>query len=272
MIWTSNSQAEQGIAALAAYSIFGIAVDRKHTLKWLFPQEKATFQCSQKVYVYSENALRAAAGGRLGRLDFEAIAFGFKLVSVVKLIPTMEAIMKLRVVASSIAAFLLMLVPSARAWGADKADVYFGYSRVGANLFAPNTAGMNGWQAAAHVKVIPFVGIEGDLSRYSQNPAGLSESVTLVMFGPRVTAHAAGFSVFAHGLAGLAHESATVTTFPSVSYNAASYALGAGADLPIFLGLKLRVTGDYLGNSKAPSSGSPAPAHYRIGVGVAFHF
>jgi uncharacterized protein YndB with AHSA1/START domain len=25
------------------YSIFGIAVGRKHTLKWLFPQEKATF-------------------------------------------------------------------------------------------------------------------------------------------------------------------------------------------------------------------------------------
>jgi hypothetical protein len=51
-------------------SIFGIGVDRKHTLKWLFSQPgphgrafvrgvevKATFHCSQKVYVYSENAL-----------------------------------------------------------------------------------------------------------------------------------------------------------------------------------------------------------------------
>jgi hypothetical protein len=28
-----------------------------HILKWLFHQGKATFQCSQKVYVYSENAL-----------------------------------------------------------------------------------------------------------------------------------------------------------------------------------------------------------------------
>jgi hypothetical protein len=34
---------------LTDYSIFGIAVDRKHKLKWLFPQEKATFQCSQEV-------------------------------------------------------------------------------------------------------------------------------------------------------------------------------------------------------------------------------
>ncbi|MGB8030626.1 MAG: outer membrane beta-barrel protein [Terracidiphilus sp.] len=180
--------------------------------------------------------------------------------------------MKLRIFAVSLAALTLLLVPSAQARAADKADAYFGYSRVGANLYAPNTSGMNGWQAAAHVKLIPFVGIEGDVSRYSQNPAGLSENVTLVMFGPRVTAHAAGFSVFAHGLAGLAHESATVTTYPSTSYNAASYALGAGADVPVFLGLKLRVTGDYLGNSKAPSTGSAAPGHYRIGVGVAYHF
>ena len=40
------------------YSVFGIAVDRRKTLKWLFPQEKATFHNPEKVYVYSENALR----------------------------------------------------------------------------------------------------------------------------------------------------------------------------------------------------------------------
>ena len=48
------------------HSIFGIAVDRKHTLKWLFPQEKATYQCTQEVSVYSENARRrscATSGG-----------------------------------------------------------------------------------------------------------------------------------------------------------------------------------------------------------------
>ncbi len=170
------------------------------------------------------------------------------------------------------AALLVAALEPMQARAASKADAYFGYSRVGANMYAPNTSGMNGWQAALHVKPIPFVGIEGDVSRYSQNPAGLSENVTLVMFGPRVTVHAAGLSVFAHGLAGLAHESATVTTFSSTSYNAASYALGAGADIPVFLGLKLRVTGDYLGNTSAPSSGSAAPEHYRFGVGVAYHF
>jgi hypothetical protein len=39
------------------YSIFGIGVDRKHILKWLFSKEKATLHALQKVYVYSENAL-----------------------------------------------------------------------------------------------------------------------------------------------------------------------------------------------------------------------
>jgi hypothetical protein len=37
--------------------VFGIGVGRKHALKWLFPQEKATFHRAQKVYVYSETAL-----------------------------------------------------------------------------------------------------------------------------------------------------------------------------------------------------------------------
>jgi hypothetical protein len=45
---------------LGGYSIFGIGVDQKHALKWLFSQEKATLYGSQKVYMYSENALNPA--------------------------------------------------------------------------------------------------------------------------------------------------------------------------------------------------------------------
>lgn len=170
-----------------------------------------------------------------------------------------------------VSAILLLLMISSHA-KADKGDAYFGYSRVGANMFAPNTPGMNGWQAAVHVKMIPFFGVEGDVSRFSQSPSGFSENATLAMFGPRFTAHAAGYYVFAHALGGLVHESSTVTTLPPNSYNAASYALGGGADVPIFLGLKLRGTIDYLGNSNAPGAGSRTPNHYRFGVGVSYHF
>lgn len=180
--------------------------------------------------------------------------------------------MKLR----SFSVFLVASLLSSTVHAAGRnADVYFGYSRVGANLYSANTPAMNGWQAAAHVKPLPFVGIEGDVSHYSHNADDFSQQVTLVMFGPRVTVHAAGFSLFAHGVGGLVHESVKVTTFPGVGYNAASYALGGGADLPIFLGLKVRVTGDYLGNSNAPSSNGVSVgsvSHYRVGAGVAYHF
>jgi hypothetical protein len=177
--------------------------------------------------------------------------------------------MKPRCLTILVAAVFVSLAPAAQA--KTTADAYFGYSRVGANLYDVYTPGMNGWQFAMHVKPLPFVGFEGDVSRYSQSLSGFSQNVTLVMFGPRVTVHAAGVSLFAHGLAGLAHDNATVTTYPQVTYDALSYALGAGADIPLFLGFKLRITGDYLGNSKAPAA-SYSPSPFRAGVGLAYHF
>jgi hypothetical protein len=48
---------QPAISAKRGYSIFGIGVDRKYALKWLFSQEKASLHGSQKVYVYFENAL-----------------------------------------------------------------------------------------------------------------------------------------------------------------------------------------------------------------------
>ncbi len=181
--------------------------------------------------------------------------------------------MKLRCFSLLIAALLFSLAPAARA--KTSADAYFGYSRAGQGLYAVNTPGMNGWQFAMHVKPMPFVGIEGDVSRYSLNNEGFTQHVTLVMFGPRVTAHAVGLSVFAHGLFGIAHQTGQLTTFPSMSYNGASYALGGGGDIPMLLGFKLRMTGDYLGNSKTPTSGFASgrgPHRFRAGVGIAYHF
>jgi hypothetical protein len=166
---------------------------------------------------------------------------------------------------------LIFAVPTAQAKRV-KADAYFGYSRVGANLYDPYTPGMNGWQAAVQVRPIPFVGVEGDFSHYGANAGAGAQQVTLIMFGPRVTLHAAGFSVFAHALGGLGHLSSNVVPgFAASSNNFTSYAFGGGGDLPLFMGLKLRVTGDYLGNSNAPSS-RYSPSHYRIGVGIAYHF
>jgi Outer membrane protein beta-barrel domain len=182
-----------------------------------------------------------------------------------------RAIMKARSITVCFAAILFLSAPAARARDA-RTDVYLGYSRVGANLYSPNTPGMNGWQLAMHIKPIPFVGIEGDVSRYGASIGAGSQHATLIMFGPRLTVGAARISVFAHALGGIDHfTSNVVNPFPAASYTAISYALGGGMDFPLLLpGLKLRVTGDYLGNSNAPSA--PSPSHYRIGFGVAYHF
>jgi len=61
---------DRGACRSFSYGIFGMGVDRKHEAKWLFPfrgprgqvfvggvEVKATFYCSRKVYVYSDNAL-----------------------------------------------------------------------------------------------------------------------------------------------------------------------------------------------------------------------
>ena len=178
-----------------------------------------------------------------------------------------KTIMTLRRFTVLLAVLFLSLAPAAHARNA-KTDVYFGYSRVGANLYSPNTPGMNGWQLAMHVKPLPFVGVEGDVSHYGVNAGAGSQHVTQVMFGPRVTVGTLGISVFAHALGGFNHFSSTVVSGFSSSYTGTSYALGGGADFPIFLGLKIRATGDYLGNNNAPSGAS----HYRIGFGVAYHF
>lgn len=161
-------------------------------------------------------------------------------------------------------AILLLLLGSSAAHARDKSDVYFGYSRAGANLFSPNTPGMNGWQLAMHVKPMPFLGFEGDVSRYGANVTPGSQHATLLMFGPRVTAGTLGVSFFAHVLGGFDHFSSNAAG----SSTGTSYALGGGADFPLFLGLKIRATGDYLGNNNAP----PGASHFRIGFGVAYHF
>lgn len=167
-------------------------------------------------------------------------------------------------------AALLLSLGSATAHARNaKTDVYFGYSRAGANLYSPNSPGMNGWQLAMNVKAIPFIGVEGDVSHFAANLGAGSQHATLLMFGPRVTVGAMGISVFAHLLGGFDHFSSNaVSLLPAISSTGTSYALGGGMDFPILLGLKIRATGDYLGNNNAP----PGASHYRIGVGVAYHF
>ena len=62
-------------------------------------------------------------------------------------------------------AILLSAAPAALAQ-IPGGDVFFGYSRLGSDAFYPNVGGLNGWEAAAHFKVMPFIGLEGDVAHY----------------------------------------------------------------------------------------------------------
>ena len=159
---------------------------------------------------------------------------------------------------------LLVFSPAARAL-TPKADVTFGYSRLGNNTFASGAGSLNGWEGALNVKVRQFVGIEGDIARYGMGASASTPHSTLVLFGPRVTVGTAGVHLFVHALGGGVHSSNNT----GLSQGGLAAALGGGGDLRIFPGFALRLSADYLnGSSHVPASSS----HSRMTAGIVFRF
>ena len=164
-------------------------------------------------------------------------------------------------------ALALLSFPLAAHAVGPKGDVYLGFSRLGTDVYYPNVGGLNGWQAAVHVGVKPFVGIEGDFSQFGLGANSAIPRTAAFMGGPRVTVGALGFRAFAHALGGIEH-SANSSGVP-ISGNAVSYALGGGVEARIAPFFAWRVTGDYLG---APTLTPSTSTHYRIGTGLVFRF
>jgi hypothetical protein len=171
----------------------------------------------------------------------------------------------LLLVSSSI---LFLLAPGARAQ-VPKGDIYVGYSRTGSDTFYPNVGGLNGWEGAMHVKLhAPFLGVEGDLSRYGLGADSSVPRTTIFMGGPRITLGAVGFKVFAHALVGGEH-SANNGGAASISGGALTYALGGGLDIPFVPFFAWRVAGDYLkALTQSPAGSTPA----RFSTGLVFRF
>jgi hypothetical protein len=162
--------------------------------------------------------------------------------------------------------FVLSLALNARALG-PKGDAYVGYSRVGSEAFYPNVGGLNGWQAALHIKMKPFLGGEADVAQYGLGTDSTIPRTTTFMAGPRITVGALGVKVFAHGLAGGEH-SANSSGLP-ISGTSFAYALGGGLDVPLMPFFAWRVTGDYL---SAPTLSPGTGTRARFGVGIVFRF
>lgn len=167
-----------------------------------------------------------------------------------------------------IASFVLLTLSPAALAQIPKGDVFFGYSRLGSDAFYPNVGGLNGWEAAAHFKVMPFVGAEGDVAHYGVGADATVPRTTTFLFGPRLTVGALGFKIFAHGLVGAEH-SANSGGPVRISANAFTYALGAGADIPLLPFFAWRIQGDRItAPSTAPSGGTQA----RFTTGLVFRF
>jgi hypothetical protein len=148
-------------------------------------------------------------------------------------------------------------------------DVYVGYSRTGSDTFYQGTGGQNGWDGALHVHLAPFLGGEAEIGQYGLG-GGNVPGTTTVLFGPRVTAKALRFSVYAHGLVGFARTSNSSSngSFGSVSDTGLGYALGGGVDIPLLPFFAWRIAGDRISSTHSPAEGTKA----RFSTGLVFRF
>lgn len=164
-------------------------------------------------------------------------------------------------------AILLSAAPVALAQ-IPKGDIFLGYSRLGSDAFFPNVGGLNGWEAAAHFKVMPFIGLEGDVAHYGVGADAVIPRTTTFLAGPRVSVGALGLKVFAHGLIGGEH-SANSGGAVRISENSFTYALGAGADIPLLPFFAWRIQGDRI---SAPSLSPNGGTQARFTTGIVFRF
>lgn len=164
--------------------------------------------------------------------------------------------------------FLLLCVPAPAHAIGPSADLYLGYSRLGSNTFNANVGGLNGWEAAGHVKLLPFIGAEADVAHYGIGADASVPRTTTFLFGPRVTVGAAGIHVFAHGLVGAEHSANNHGPFV-ISGTAVAYALGGGLDVRILPFFAWRFAGDYI---RSPTQDPPGASHDRFTTGLVFRF
>jgi hypothetical protein len=162
----------------------------------------------------------------------------------------------------------------------------FSYERTNSSEFSPNLIGttlsspnLHGWEASFEGKIVPFVGIVGDVSGHygSQNfteptPNGLLNiNVTgheqEYLVGPRLSIPVGKFTPFAEVMVGAAHIH-TGGTLPGPSNTSFAYALGGGLDYRLFGPVAARVEGDYLRTKFFSSTQN----NLRLSAGVVFRF
>ena len=163
---------------------------------------------------------------------------------------------------------LLFAATSASAVSIRNNDAFVGYSRLGHSAFVPNVAGLNGWEAALHLHVRPFLGAEGDVAHYGLGENASVPRTTTVLIGPRLSVKAAGINLFVHGMVGGEH-SANSGGGVHISGGALAYDVGGGVDLPVAPFFAWRFSLDRI---SAPTDSPSGGRQARFNTGLVFRF
>ncbi len=167
-------------------------------------------------------------------------------------------------------------------------DVFLGFSyeRTNSTAFGPNlvrttlsSPNLHGWEASFEGKVLPFVGIVGEVSGHygtqsftKPTPNGL-QTINVTgheqeyLVGPRLSIPVSKFTPFVEVMVGAAHIH-TGGSLPGPSNTSFATAVGGGLDYRLFGPVALRAEGDYLRTKFFSSTQN----NLRLSAGVAFHF
>src|SRR6476469_9586575 len=85
-------------------------------------------------------------------------------------------------------------------------DVFIGYSLLNGDTFSH----ASGWEAALTGNINDWFGLKADLGGNYKSVAGVSAREYNILFGPQLSHRVDKFTVFLHGLLGVAHFGADV--------------------------------------------------------------
>jgi opacity protein-like surface antigen len=200
--------------------------------------------------------------------------------------PGRESLLMLKAACIGVALFLFAGLANAQV---PSGNVFLGFSYertsssefhisnlLATTLSSPN---LHGWEASFEGKIVPFVGIVGDVSGHygSQSFTELTPNGPLnvnvtgheqeYLVGPRLSIPVGKFTPFGEVMVGAAHIH-TGGTLPSPSNTSFAYAVGGGLDYRVFHPIALRVEGDYLRTNFFSSTQN----NLRLSAGVVFRF
>jgi hypothetical protein len=196
-----------------------------------------------------------------------------------------EIFFMLRTACLGVALFLFVDLASAQL---PSGNVFLGFSyeRTNSTAFGPilvrttvTSPNLHGWEACFEGKVLPFVGIVGDVSGHygtqsftEATPNG-SQNINVTgheqeyLVGLRLSVPVGKLTPFAEARAGAAHIH-TGGTLPGPSNTSFATALGGGLDYRLFGPIAARIEGDYLRTSFFSSTQN----NFRLAVGGVFRF